>query len=457
MATPLFDPRDLPEPPTPAEVARTRPPGIPRLRVPVRDQIEFRWASLDDLLDDQHPARIVWAAVCRLDLAAWLDDIKAVEGVPGRDANDPRLLVALWTYATLKAIGSAREIARLCDPEDGSIPFQWLCGGVTINHHTLSDFRSRGGQKWDDLLTQIVASLMDADLVTMDRVAQDGMRVRASAGKGSFRRRGRLEQLLEEAREQVETLKALAETDAEELSRRQIAARERAANERQGRIEQAIHQCEELQKQREASAKQSGRKVDEARASTTDPQARTMKFPDGGFRPGYNVQFATDVESGVIVGVEVTNAGTDGEQLVPMLDQLEGRYDRVPPEAMVDGGFATKESIEGAAERSCTVYAPVKDEKKQLEKGADPYAPKKRDSAAVAAWRARMGTEAGKAMYKLRGQTAEWVNAVCRNHGFWQMPVRGRSRCRIVALLHAITHNLLRGETLRAELGKAAG
>ena len=309
MSLPLFSPDDLPEPPSPAQAAQSMAAGKPRLRVPVRDQIEMRWESLDDLLEADHPARIVWAAVCTLDLKSWLSEIKAIERHVGRDATDPRLLVALWVFATLKGIGSARELARLCAE---CLPYQWLCGGVSVNYHMLSDFRSQGGEKWDELLTQIVATLMEAELVKMDRVAQDGMKVRASAGNGSFRRRGRLEEFLEAAQEQVETLKKLAKEDGAELTRRQRAARERAARVRQQRIEEAMRECEELQKQREATAKQSHRQVNEARASTTDPQARIMKFADGGCRPGYSVQLATDTESGVIVGVEVTNAGNDG-------------------------------------------------------------------------------------------------------------------------------------------------
>ncbi len=381
-----------------------------------------------------------------LDLTSWLREIKAVKGHVGRDATDPRLLVALWVYATLKGIGSARELARQCDQ---CLPYQWLCGGVSVNYHMLSDFRSQGGEKWDDLLTQIVAVLLDAGLVKMDRVAEDGMRVRASAGKSSFRRRGRLEECLDEARQQVETLKQLAEEDTEELTRRQRAARERAARERQERIEEAMRQRDKLQKQREDSAKKSGRKVDEARASTTDPEARNMKFANGGYGPGYNVQFSTDTESGVIVGVEVTNAGTDAEELPPMLDQLNERYDRMPAEALVDGGFATVDTIDQAAERGVTVYAPIKDEEKQRATGKDPHAPKKGDSEPVAQWRSRMGTEDAKLIYRLRCQTAEWVNAQCRNRGLWHMPVRGQPRCRIVALLFAIAHNLVVVERLR--------
>jgi transposase len=452
MTLPLFDPDDLPEPPSPAQVAQSMTAGKPRLRIPIRNQMEMRWASLDELLEPDHPVRIVWAAVCSLDLNSWLGEIKAVERHVGRDATDPRLLFALWIYATLKAIGSARELDRLCCE---CLPYQWLCGGVSVNYHMLSDFRSQGGDKWDELLTQIVAVLLDADLVKMDLVAQDGMRVRANAGKSSFRRRGRLEECLEAAREQVETLKQLAEEDGAELTRRQRAARERAARERQQRIEEAMRERDELQRQREASAKQSGRKVDEARASTTDPQARTMKFPDGGYQPGYNVQFSTDTESGVIVGVEVTNAGTDNEQLPPMLDQLEERYERVP-DAAVDGGFASVGAIEQAHERGCTVYAPLKDEEKQRAEGKDPHARKKGDSNAVAQWRSRMGTEAAKSIYRLRCQTAEWVNAQCRNRGLWHMPVRGQPRCRIVALMYAIAHNLVVGERLRSTMAKSA-
>jgi transposase len=450
MSLPLFNSDDLPEPPTPSQVAQSVTAGKPRLRVPIRDQIEVRWASLDDLLEGDHPARIVWAAVCALDLKSWLSEIKAVERHVGRDATDPRLLVALWTFATLKGIGSARELDRLCCE---CLPYQWLCGGVSVNYHMLSDFRSQGGQKWDELLTQIVGVLLDADLVKMDRIAQDGMKVRASAGKSSFHGQSRLEQCLAEARQQVETLKQLAEEDGEELNRRQRAARKRAADERQKRIEEAMRQREELQRQKDARAKWNGRKADEARASTTDPEARTMKFPNGGYGPGYNVQFATDTETGVIVGVEVANAGNDGEQLPPMLKQLNERYERVPDEALVDGGFATIDAIEEAAGRGCTVYAPLKDEEKQRAKGTDPHARKKGDSDAVAAWRSRMGTEAAKLIYRLRAQTAEWVNAQCRNRGLWRMPVRGRPRCRIVALLYAIAHNVIVVERLRTAAG----
>lgn len=452
----LFE-RGEQEQPSPGEVVAAvegaTTGGKPRLRIPQRDQIEMHWAALDQLLEPEHQARVVWAAVCDLDLSAWLGEIKAVEGHAGRDATDPRLLVALWVFATLEGVGSAREVARLCEKH---LAYQWLCGGVSVNHRLLSEFRSQHGENWDDLMSQIVASLMAEGLVTLQRVAQDGMRVRADAGKSSFRRQGTLEECLADARQQVEALKKLGEESPGELTTRQRAARERAAAERLRRIEEAMRNCAELQRQREESAKKSGRKVNPARASTTDPEARTMQFSDGGYRPGYNVQFSTDTASGVIVGVDAVNAGNDSEQLPPMLDQLAERYETTPEEAVVDGGFASKDAIEEAADKhDCTVYAPLKDEDQQRGAGKDPHARKKGDSDAIAAWRARMGTAAAKGIYQLRCQTAEWVNAICRNRGFWHMPVRGRAKCRTVAVLYAITHNLLQRAKLRAELKMA--
>jgi transposase len=436
------------EQPSPGEVATPTPAGNPRLRVPQRNQVEIHWASLDEMLEADHQARVVWMAVGGLDLSRWLGEIKAVEGNVGRDATDPRLLVALWVYATLDGVGSGREIARLCTKH---LAYQWLCGGVSVNHHLLSDFRSHHGDKWDDLMTQIVGALMAEELVTMQCVAQDGMRVRANAGKSSFRRKPTLEKCLKDARQQVEKLKKLADESPDELMKQRRATRERVAAERLRRVEEAIQNCDELQRQREESAKKSGRKVVEARASTTDPEARTMQFSDCGYRPGYNVQFSTDTGSGVIVGVDTVNAGNDLEQLPPMLEQLQERYDKTPDKAVVDGGFAAKDAIEQADQQGCEVYAPLKDEEKQREAGKDPHARKKGDSDAVASWRARMGTAAAKAIYQLRCQTAEWVNAICRNRGLWQMPVRGRTKCRAVAVLYAITHNLILGTKLRAE------
>jgi transposase len=185
MMQTLFDKGDAVSP-SPGDVAAAQAEGgTPRLRVPLRSQVEMHWATLDELLEPEHPARLVWTCVAGLDLACWLKKIKAVQGVVGRNAADPRLLVALWVYATVDGVGSARELERLCEKHWA---YQWLCGGVRVNYHLLADFRSQGGDAWDALLTQIVASMLEQDLVSLNRVAQDGMRVRASAGAASFRR-----------------------------------------------------------------------------------------------------------------------------------------------------------------------------------------------------------------------------------------------------------------------------
>lgn len=447
MSDQLFEPGELPERPQAGPPERLE--GRPRLRHASRGQVEFRQASLDQLLPPDHEVRMVWAAVCELDLSPWLREIRAVEGHVGRGATDPRILLALWIYATLQGEGSAREIDRLCHVH---LAYQWLCGSVSLNHHLIGDFRSQGGEKWDALLTDLVAALMHQNLVTLKRVAQDGMRVRANAGKSSFRRQASLERCQQEAREQIELLKKLADENPHELSQQQLAARQRAAQERADRIAAALRNRDELQEKREKRAKIDCQPAKEARASTTDPEARNMKVANGGYEPGYNVQFSTDVDSKIIVGVEVTNAGSDSEQLSPMLAQQQQRYGKNAAEALIDGGFVSRATITDAdVKHRCLVYAPLKDEQKQRLAGKDPFAPHKGDSPQMAQWRQRMKEPANQKLYRLRAQTAEWVNARCRNWGLRQMPLRGQPKCRIVALLYAITHNLLVGRTLRTE------
>src|SRR5208282_3557352 len=178
------------------------------------------------------------------------EPIKAREGLAGRDATDPRLLVALWLYACIRGIGSARELARRCEE---SAPFRWLCGGVGVNHRLLSDFRSDHGAALDQLFTQVIASLVEQDVVKVSRVSQDGVRVRVSAGAGSFRREERLQKLLSEARQHVEELRR--QVDSPEYAR--LTAR-RAAEEKQARLEQAIAQLPELKRKQEEAERRAG-------------------------------------------------------------------------------------------------------------------------------------------------------------------------------------------------------
>lgn len=421
----------------PAEIAA----GKPRLRVPQRDQVEMQCSALDELLEPDHRARLVWAAVSGLPLAGWLSEIRAVEGHVGRDATDPRLLVALWVYATLDAVSSARELARLCETQAA---YRWLCGGVSVNYHLLADFRSRGGARWEELLTQLVAALLAEGLVTMQCVAQDGMRVRASAGKASYRRASRLEQCLAEARAQVQTLK-LAEESPEEFNQRRQAARERAAAERQARLEEALRQCQEAETQRQAAAKKSGRTPREARASTTDPEARVMKMADGGYRPAFNVQLVTDTRSGLIAALELDAAGSDLGKLGPTSDRLTDLYGQRPRQHLVDGGYTKLADIARLAEAGSEIYAPPPEPRAAAR---DRHAPLPDDPPAVAAWRQRMGTGAAQAIYRSRAATAECTNAQARNRGLVRFTVRGIAKAKAVALWFALAHNMARSWTL---------
>lgn len=407
--------------------------------------------ALDDLIPKDHEARSVWEFVGKMNLAPLYTRIAAVEGQPGRSPIDPKILMSLWLYATIDGVGSARRLDKLCIHHHA---YRWLCGGVSVNYHTLADFRTQHAELLSQLLTESVASLLSAGLIELNRVAQDGMRVRASAGSSSFRRRATLEECYTEAKAHVEALQAELEEAAPAAShRRQEAARQRAVREKAARLQQALEEMAKLEAQKES--RQTGSK-EGARTSTTDPEARKMKMGDGGFRPAYNVQFSTTTDTQVIVGVDVTNSGNDGGQMAPMNEQIHDRYGKSPEETLVDGGFSTLKDIETltTSEHGTTVYAPVKDEEKKRKQGEDPFAPRPGDTPAIAAWRRRMGTEEAKEIYKERAATAECVNAIARNRNLWFIRVRGLVKARAIALWYALAHNLRRALVLRTDARK---
>lgn len=405
----------------------------PRVETAQRDQVELRPCDLEALLPPDHAARLVWRFVEGLDLTAFYAAIRAREGRAGRPAIDPKVLLALWLYAIMDGVGSAREVDRLCERHDA---YRWLRGGVSLNYHTLSDFRVAHQAALDDLLTQSIATLRHRGLVTLARVAHDGMRVRGSAGAGSFRRQGTLAACLQEAQQQV--ARTAKQTDAP-VAARVAAAQQRAAADRLARVEEALAQLPEVAA---LKAKQ-GKKATAPRVSTTDPDARVMKMADGGFRPAYNVHLATDVDSRIIVGVRTLNTGSDQSQLGPMLDAVAQRLGTLPAVHLADGGFVSKAEITAAAARDVTVYAPP-----MQRRGAAPRAldePTPGDSPAVVAWRARMASDAGKALYKARAATAEWVNADARTHrALGRVLVRGLTKVHTWALWAALTHNMIR-------------
>jgi len=444
-------------------IKKARPVGIARVQKPNRKQLELRPSDLESLLPEGHRARIVWGYVERQDLTGLYASIKAVEGGVGRAAIAPEILFALWLYATLEGIGSARAITRLTQEHDA---YRWICGGVQVNYHTVADFRSQQGDVLDDLLTDNLASLMAVGVVKLKAAAQDGVRVRASAGAASFRREEKLESLLAAAREQVAALKRQVDDDPGADARRQAAAQARAALAREARIEAALARLPELADIK----KRQGKKPEEARASTTDAETTVMKMGDGGFRPAYNIEFCSDTESQVIVGVDVVTTGSDMGQMAPMVKQVVDRCGQAPDDWLVDGGFPAHDQIDAVASQT-RVIAPVPKPKAKTkaktdtaqtnaqddaqatpEPPVDPHRRKPGDSPAVGDWRERMATDESKELYKKRAATAECVNAQARNRGLVLLPVRGLKKVKAVALLFVLAHNLMRMVRLAPEM-----
>jgi transposase len=436
--------------------------GKARVVMPNRAQVELRPMDLESVLPAGHQARLVWAWVQAQDLSAMYAVIKVREGGVGRAAIAPQILFALWLYATLQGQGSARALSRLVMEHDA---YRWISGGVQVNYHALSDFRVEHGKALDDMLTTSLAALMSARAVKLERVAQDGMRVRANAGAASFRRRGTLDECLKRARERVDSLKDQVQTDPGRDNRKAQAARERAQRDMAARVQKALERLPEL----EQTKRRNGGKPEDARASTTDADASVMKMADGGYRPAVNTQFATDCASQIIVGVDVVTAGSDMAQLAPMVEQVQQRCGQAPEQWLADGGYPAHEQLDAVAGQT-EVYAPVPEPgaKKgktgeasaRIEPGEpgesaeqrDKYAPKPGDSQAVKQWRERMKQPQAQEIYRDRAATAECVNAHARNRGLRQMPVRGLAKVRCVALLYALAHNLMRTVALVPQL-----
>jgi transposase len=417
--------------------------AAPRLREPQRDQVELRAVDINSLIGEDHPVRVIWAYVEGLDLSELEDRIKARGDRPGHPAISPRLLLALWIYATSDGVGSARALERLCNSHD---VYRWLCGGVSVNYHTLADFRVGCADLLDRLLSEHLAALAKAGLVDLDRLAQDGVRIRANAGAASFRRKATLDRHLAMAEAVVEELKREVEARSDASNARIRAARERAARERVERLKAAQAAREEIERQRQQRAEQrrsNGKKPKEPRASSTDAKARVLKMADGGFRPGYNVQVASTAGEQIVVAVEVCNIGSDRGLMRPMLERLRMRIGHFPTRHLADGGFESAADIEWAHGQGIEVYCPPT----QSKHGTDPYLPRRGDGTGVLAWRARMKSEEGKAHYKPRS-ICECIHARWRNWDLRQLTVRGFEKVRAVVLWYALTNNILQGHRL---------
>ena len=406
----------------------SRRPAEPRTVEPQRTQGVIRFEMPEDTLPPSHPARLLWDVVGTLDLARFLADAKAVEGAPGRPTLSPRMMLTLWLYAISQGVGSAREIARSASTDAA---YRWIAGELSVSHHALSAFRVGHGDALDALMTDILAALVHKGVLSLELVAQDGMRVRAHASAPSFRSYGSLLECREQAALHLKAV--LAEADDPEPTRVEKAAREAAALDFKERVEQAIVTVKELQASRKPSASP-------ARASTTDAEARVMKMADGGFRPAYNVRAATAGSPmggpRTIVGVEVNNIGSDMSGIPPMLDQIQRRTGQLPKVLLADANHSAFDAIRDATARGVEVIMPVPKRSQSTESCAG--------DDAISAWRTRMQTDEARTLYRARASLCELTNAHQRTlQGLDQFLVRGISKVTCVALLGAIASNLL--------------
>lgn len=430
---------------------RSKERGEARVVRPNRAQLTWDLVDPDGWLPADHVARLVWAFVVGLDLTRLYDKVKAREGEAGRPAADPAVQLALWLLATIEGIGSARELDRLTERH---LAYRWLCCGVPVNYHGLADFRVAHADVLDALLTQSLASFLAEGFIDMDEIIVDGTKVRACAGKSSFKRAVRLEEAEAAARERVETLKAEVEADPAARSKRSEAARLRAARELEERAAKARQTLAEIGKERQRRAKRSPKEMaakKQPRASLTDPEARRMRFADGAIRSAYNMQLAITSDHGFITAIQATSRRNDSGLARPMLEESERRTGACVKRLLVDSGYACVEDIAALGSRekaAVAVYAPTPPDKEN----SKPALWKKRagEPEAVQEWRKRMASSEAAAVMGRRGRI-ERVNAQSKNRGLGAMLVRGLKKVQAVGLLHALAHNLATALRLRGK------
>jgi transposase len=342
----------------PEERAAVPSPTLPpperklRLKAVDRQQVVLRAIDPDRLVGEDHSVRAIWDLLGRLDLSSYYPQVRAVEGRPGRDRSDPRVLIALWLYALSRGVREARQLDEWAQYEPGC---QWLLGLGRINYHTLSDFVTQNEAGLDQLFVQLLQVLIHEGLADLERVAHDGTKIRAAAGRGSFKREERLAQCRQLAEEQLAALKQQPQA---ELSAARRKARQRAAQERRERIGRAEKELKQLADQRKDEA-------EKVRVSVTDPEARLMRQGDGGFGPSYNVQISTDARHGVIVACDVSQAQEDSHELQPALERIEDHTGRLPGQTLVDGGYTTRQNILQTAEQSTELIGSLGEDRSQ--------------------------------------------------------------------------------------------
>lgn len=432
-------------------------------RVLTANRLQLSWdlVDLEGLLPSEHRARLVWGFVETLDLAPFYEAIGSREGEAGRPAADPKVLLALWLYATLEGVGSARELERLVARD---VAYRWMAGGVPVNYHGLSDFRVGWSAELDRLLTESVAALVSEGLVKLDEIAVDGTKVRSPASARSFTRGGGLERIERQAAERVARLKREVASDPAAGTRRRQAAQARAAREalaKVGKARAALDRLRQEKARREKTHPQEEKRKGAPAVSLSDPEARRMRFPDGAVRAGYNVQTAALPDKGLVVAVLTTDRRNDKGLAWPLVNEVVQRYARPPGRALFDEGYASQADIAALAGHPLgpvAVYAPVPSEKPEAALKPSGRASRRyqraREPQAVKDWRARMQSEDGQAIFRRR-KLIERIHAHYKNRGFDRLTVRGLLKAQAVALWHALANNLVVAHRLRAAVQAA--
>jgi transposase len=422
------------------------------------DRFQTRWdfIDLEGLLPSDHRARVVWEFVETLDLSPLYDAIKAREGEPGRPPADPAVVLALWLYATIEGVGSARRLERLAQRD---LAYRWIAGGVPLNYHGLADFRVAHVEVLDRLLSESVTALIAEGVVSLAEIALDGTKVRANASRASFKTASKLARIGAAVEQRLAALKAEIASDPEACSRRKRAAQERAVREVKERADRARAALDRVRAEKAERAKthpqDEAKKKSEPKVSLSDPQARNMHFADGAVRPAFNAQVAVTPNEGIIVAVEMTDRRNDAGLAAPMVDDMVRRYGKAPEKLLVDTHYATSEDIAALAEHAAgrvLVFAPPPTERDDVKPAtlAKRAKNRAREPASVKEWRSRMGTPAGQKVYGLR-KLIERINANLKNHGFGFIPVRGLIKAKAVALWYALANNLMAAHRLRSQ------
>ncbi len=428
-------------------------PHLKRKYIPFnRNQIEFKIESLDSSLPLDHDARTIWKFVNLLDLSKAEEAIASLKDYSGRPTIHPKIIISLWIYGISKGIVSGRKIAENCKDHRG---FAWICGGISIGHHVLSNFRSKHCELFEDLVVQTISILVSEELIELKEVAQDGVKINANASKESFRRKPTLKKkkaaIMKNKAEIIKYIQELEDQQKKGLLLKEEKRKKKRelteALKKEKRINETLKELENFKNQKNKNRskhknkKLSNKEVRKLRSSTTDPESRKMRMADGSFKAAYNFQIATEVNSELALGVRGTQNGTDGGEMLLMYQHLMDKHGKTIKSYIVDDGYTNISDVQALYEQGTHVYMPTEGKSKSKREKilSEDY---KGESEAAIEWVKRMETEEAKEIYKKRIRVSETINAYFRNHGLGQMLVRGLRKSAGVVNLFCLAYNM---------------